>query len=138
MSQTPNPISPPVAWPTITPTEHTMLVVWGLFARQIGLVEKLQALSLPQRTRDHSPQTKLIQFLVAILGGCEYLQDMSKGPHRLVKDQAVAEAWGQPGWANYSGVSRTLKACTANHVQDFAVVLNAVSQPFIRPLAKVG
>jgi len=131
MSHTPNPISPPAVWPTITPTEHAMLVVWGLFARQIGLVEKLQALSLPQRTRDHSPQTKLIQFLVAILGGCEYLQDMSKGPHPLVKDQAVAEAWGQPGWADYSGVSRTLKACTADNVQDFVAALNAVSQPFI-------
>jgi hypothetical protein len=45
MSHTPNPILP-AAWPTITPTEHAMLVVWGLFARQIGLVEKLQALSL--------------------------------------------------------------------------------------------
>ncbi len=101
-----------------------MLVVWGLFARQIGLVEKLQALSLPQRTRDHMPQTKPIQFLVAILGGCEYLQDMSKGPHPLVKDQAVAEAWGQPGWADYSGVSRTLKACTVEDVQEFVAVLN--------------
>jgi hypothetical protein len=74
MSQVPNPILPPAAWPTITPTEHAMLVVWGLFARQIGLIEKLQALPIPQRTRDHTPQTKLIQFLVAILGGCEYLQ----------------------------------------------------------------
>jgi hypothetical protein len=131
MSHTPNPILPPAAWPTITPTEHAMLVVWGLFARQIGLIEKLQALSLPQRTRDHTPQTKLIQFLVAILGGGEYLQDMSKGPHPLVKDHAVAEAWAQPGWADYSGVSRTLKACTAENVNDFVAVLNAVSQPFI-------
>ncbi len=131
MSHTPNPISQPASWPSVTPTDHAMLVVWGLFARQIGLVQKLQALTLPQRKRDHTPQTKLIQFLVAILGGCEYLQDMSKGPHPLVRDQAVAEAWAQPGWADYSGVSRTLKACTAEHVQDFVTVLNAVSQPFI-------
>lgn len=36
---------------------------------------------------------------------------MSHGPHPLDKDQAVADAWGQPGWADYSGVSRTLKVC---------------------------
>ncbi len=131
MSVAPTPIPQPESLPSITATDHAMLVVWGLFARQIGLVEKLQTLCLPQRKRDHTPQTKLIQFLVAILNGCEYLQDMSKGPHPLVKDPAVAEAWGQPGWADYSGVSRTLKACTSENVQDLVAVLNTVSQPFV-------
>lgn len=133
MSVAPSPIPEPEPepLPSITATEHAMLVVWGLFARQIGLVEKLQALCLPQRKRDHAPQTKLLQFLVAILGGCEYLQDISQGPHPLVKDQAVAEAWGQPGWADYSGVSRTLKACSAENVQELVAVLDAVSQPFV-------
>lgn len=131
MSVAPSPIPEPEPLPSLTATEHAMLVVWGLFARQIGLVEKLRTLCLPQRKRDHAPQTKLIQFLVAILGGCEYLQDMSRGPHPLVKDSAVAEAWGQPGWADYSGVSRTLKASSAENVQELIAVLNAVSQPFV-------
>ena len=45
---------------------------------------------------------------MAILGGLEHLQDISLSAHPLDMDQAVAEAWGQPGWADYSGVSRTL------------------------------
>jgi hypothetical protein len=112
-------------------TNHAMLVVWGHFARQIGLIEVLEALPIPQRQREHTPQTKLMEFLVAILGGCAYLQDISHGPHPLDKDQAVAAAWGQPGWADYSGVSRTLAACTAETAAQVAQALQSVSQPFI-------
>ncbi len=117
--------------PTIILTSHAMLVVWGDFARRIGLVDKLKKVSIPQRTREHTPQTKIIEFLVAILGGHAYLKDISHGPHPLDQDGAVAEAWGQPAWADYSGVSRTLKACTAETVAEMEQVLQEVSQPFI-------
>jgi hypothetical protein len=108
-----------------------MLVPWGMFARQIGLVQGLEKVSIPQRARDHAPQAKLLEFLVAILGGCAYLQDISCGPHPLDQDQAVADAWGQPAWADYSGVSRTLQACTANSVESVREVIAQVSRPFI-------
>jgi len=117
--------------PATTLTNHAMLVAWGPFAWQIGLIEALETIPIPQRKRDHTPQTKLIEFLAAILGGCTYLQDISHGPHPLDQDQAVAEAWGQPGWADYSGVSRTLKACTEETVAAVTQALQAVSQPFI-------
>jgi hypothetical protein len=38
-----------------TPTQHAMLVVWGLYARRIGLVEALNQVELKQKTRDHRP-----------------------------------------------------------------------------------
>lgn len=117
--------------PEPTLTNHAMLVVWGQFAGLIGLVKGLEATPIPQRERDHTPQTKLIEFLVAILGGCAYLKDISHGPHPLDKDQAVADAWGQPGWADYSGVSRTLKAGNEETVAAVTQALQAVSQPFI-------
>jgi hypothetical protein len=117
--------------PRVVRTAHAMLVPWGLFARQIGLVERLEQVPVSQRSRTHTPQTKLIQFLVAILGGCAYLQDMSGGPHPLDRDQAVAEAWGQPAWADYSGVSRTLNACTAETVAAIREAVARVSGPFI-------
>jgi len=68
---------------------------------------------------------------VAILGGCAYLQDISSGPHPLDQDGAVADAWGQPAWADYSGISRTLKACTDETVVAIEQALQQVSQPFI-------
>jgi hypothetical protein len=117
--------------PTTTLTEHAMLVIWGAFAQKIGLITSLEKVKIGQRKREHSPQSKLIEFLVAILVGCEYLQDISHGAHPLDQDQAVAEAWGQPGWADYSGVSRTLKACSSATVNEIEQVLQAISQPFI-------
>jgi hypothetical protein len=108
-----------------------MLVIWGAFARQMGLIEALERVKIPQRTREHTPERKLTEFLVAILGGCEYLQDISHGSHPLDQDKAVAEAWGQSEWADYSGVSRTLKACTPETVAAIKGVLEEVSQPFI-------
>ena len=112
-------------------TTHAMLVPWGQYAQAIGLIQKLKGVPIRQKTRDHSPQTKVIEFLVAILGGLPYLKDISQGPHPLDQDQAVARAWDQPGWADYSGVSRTLQALTPEDVSSIIAVLNEVSQPFI-------
>jgi hypothetical protein len=124
------PITRPEA-PIATLTSHAMLVPWGLFAQRIGLVEALEGISIPQRTRDHTPQTKLIEFLVSIMTGCAHLKDISHGAHPLDQDLAVAQAWSQQGWADYSGVSRTLKACTGETVAAVKEALDTVLQPFI-------
>ena len=112
-------------------TSHAMLVPWGLFAQQIGLIERLREVPLAQRTRDHTPQDKVIEFLVATLSGCPYLQDISQGAHPLDQDQVVAQAWGQEGWADYSGVSRTMAACTSDTVAALEAALIDVSRPFL-------
>jgi len=112
-------------------TSHAMLVPWGLFAQHIGLIEELAKVPIPQRSQEHTPQSKLLEFFVAILSGCAYLQDISRGVHPLDQDQAVADAWGQPGWADYSGVSRTMHRCTAETVQAVRQAGERVSRPFI-------
>ncbi len=114
-----------------TLTQHAMLVAWGLFAQQIGLVERIQAVPIQQRTRNHAPQSKVLEMFVATLGGCAYLQDISLGPVPLDQDIAVAQAWGQEGWADYSGVSRTLKACTPETVSALEAALSEISRPYI-------
>jgi len=108
-----------------------MLVPWGFFAQRIGLVEALEGVPIPQRRREYTPQTKLIEFLVSILAGCAYLQDISRAPHPLDQDSAVAQAWGQEGWADYSGVSRTMKACSEKTVVAVKEALEVISRPFI-------
>jgi len=118
--------------PTTTLTSHAMLVPWGLFARGIGLVSALESIPIPQRRRTYTPQTKVIEFLAAMLAGCAYLKDISHGPHPLDQDLATARAWGQPGWADYSGISRTLKACTEETVTAVKEALEAVSRPFVQ------
>jgi hypothetical protein len=56
--------------PTSVPTSHAMLVPWGIFAQRTGLVTGLEEVPILQRQREHSPQMKLIEFLVSILSGC--------------------------------------------------------------------
>jgi hypothetical protein len=113
-------------------TQHAFLVAWGWYADSIDLIQALQAVALRQKQYTHTPQTKVLEFLVAILGGLGYLQDISRSAHPLDQDQAVAEAWGQSGWADYSGVSRTLSALSWDEAYTLAQVLEQVSQPLLQ------
>lgn len=54
-------------------TDHALLVLLGQFAQHLGLIELLHSVPIAQKTVEHSPQTKLIQFLVAILAGLNQL-----------------------------------------------------------------
>jgi hypothetical protein len=112
-------------------TQHALLVPWGHFAREIGLLSGLEALKLNQKVYEHTPQAKVLEFLVAILSGAKYLQDISLAAHPLDKDLAVAAAWGQASWADYTGVSRTLSAVSWSEAHEIVSVLERVSQPFL-------
>jgi len=54
-------------------TSHALLVPWGLFAQETGLIKGVQTVPIPQRTRDHAPQAKVLEMFVGILGGSAYL-----------------------------------------------------------------
>lgn len=112
-------------------TQHAMLIVWGHFARTIGLLERLSKVPIPQKKVLRAPQEKVTEFLIGLLSGIEYLTDLSEGPAPLAKDTEVAIAWKLQAMADASGVSRTLHACDDQTVQGLAAVLEAVSQPFL-------
>jgi hypothetical protein len=99
------------------------LIPWGYFAQEIGLISGIEAVQLNQKIYEHTPQAKVIEFFVAILSGAKYLQDISLAAHPLDKDGAAAQAWGQPGWADYTGMSRTLKKLTWSEVHALIEVL---------------
>jgi hypothetical protein len=112
-------------------TQHAFLVAWGWFAEPIGLIRQLQAVPLQQKRYHHTPQGKVLEFLVAILAGLKHLQDISLAAHPLDRDPAVAQAWGQDSWADYSGVSRTLSGLSWEEARQIARVLEHISQPYI-------
>jgi hypothetical protein len=122
-------VAPTALLPIVT--DHALLVLLGKFAQHLGLIRLLEAVPIPQKTRDHRPQTKLIQFLIGILAGLDYLQDFNAGPHPLVGDPAVIASWGQDAFAHYSGVSRTLAAADATTLQAVIAALQQVSRPFL-------
>jgi len=113
-------------------TQHAFLVAWGWFAEETGLIKKIQAVALKQKTYTHSPQSKVLEFVVGTLAGMQHMQELSLSAHPLDRDSAVAEAWGQSGWADYSGVSRTLSALSWAEVQAIVAALEEVSQPYLQ------
>jgi len=112
-------------------TQHALLIPWGRFAGEIGLLSGIEAIKLKQKVYEHTPQSKVIEFFVAVLSGAKFLQEVSLSAHPLDKDLAVAQAWGQSGWADYTGISRTLSALSWAEAHEIVSVLERVSQPFL-------
>ena len=113
-------------------TDHAWLVVLGYFSQALGLVSELAKVPIEQRKgRDHTPQKKLIELLVGIVGGIEYLQDLNLAEQPIAKDVTVAEAWAQAIFAHYSSVSRTLDASNEDTLTAVIEVLRSISRPFI-------
>lgn len=112
-------------------TQHALMVAWGEFAQEIGLIDQLKQVAIPQKAVVHTPQAKLLTFLMGILTGIEHLKDLNEGAHPLAHDWPAIRAWGLVGLAHYSGISRTLSACDQDTVAAISQGLQAVSQPFI-------
>jgi hypothetical protein len=118
-------------WP-ITNTEHGMLVAFGEFLQQHGLLERLRQIPVPQKTHDFKPQDKLIEFLAGIMSGMEHLQDLNHGPRPLAQDATVAQAWGLEDFAHFTTVGRTLAVCDEQTVTATEVAITGFSRPFLQ------
>ena len=113
-------------------TDHAWLVVMGYLGQALGLITRLEEVPIQQRNGPKcGPQTKIIELLVGILGGIEYLQDLSLAENPIAKDPTIADAWAQEIFVHYSGVSRTLEASNEETLAAIIEVLQAISRPFI-------
>ena len=116
-------------------TQHALMVAWGEFADEIGLLQKLAQVSIPQKSVVHVPYGKVLSFLMGVLTGITHLKDLNEGPHPLAHDWVAIRAWGLAAMAHYTGISRTLAACDSDGddatVRAITQVLHEVSQPFI-------
>ena len=124
------PSMPPVGDPP-QPTQHGLLVCWGHFARELGLLDHLQRVPVPQKTVTHTPAAKLTTLFMGLLSGIEYLRDLTHAPAPLYHDPTLAAAWGLAALPEASGVSRTLTACTPASLTALQTALATLTQPFL-------
>ncbi len=113
-------------------TQHGMLIPWGRFARHLHLSDRLRAAVPPRSHKDALPGGDLLlEFGLASLAGYEYLESLNLGPHPLVKDQAVQDAWDIQ-FRHYTTVSRFLYELNETDVERVQAQLEAILQPYIR------
>ena len=60
-----------------------MLIAWGEYATEIGLIDKLSHIPIPVKGVVHAPQAKVLTFLMGILTGITHLKDLNEGSHPL-------------------------------------------------------
>jgi len=111
--------------PPLLVTDHALLVAYGRFAEQIGLIKAIEQVPFGMKTVIHSPADKLLELLNHILAGGMHINELGKSAHPLVHDDAVAHAWGQESFASASGVSELLHSVSTD---DGAAVKTALEQ----------
>jgi hypothetical protein len=102
---------------------------FGRFARQIGLIAALDRIPLTMKTIDHSPGDKLAELFAHILAGGMHVKELETSPHPLIRDEAVAHAWGQEFFASASGVTALLRAVSPESVVALKEELQQVIAP---------
>ena len=115
---------------TVVQTEHALLIAYGRFADQVGLLDALAQVSFKMKTVEHSPEDKTAELLAHILAGGMHVNELAKSAHPLVTDQAVAEAWGQDSFASASGVSGLLHSVSKDTVDTLKTKLRSVLDPY--------
>ncbi len=96
-------------------SQYAFLVAQGLFAEHIGLSQKLQAVPLEQKRYTHTPQAKVMEFLVATLAGLEHLQDISLAAHPLAKDRACCRVRPGPALGPGRPAALVRQRCSHRH-----------------------
>jgi hypothetical protein len=121
---------------TLVETEHGLLVAYGRFAQQTGLIDAFERLPYKMKTVEHGPEDKAAELLAHILAGGMHMNELAKNAHPLVRDQAVAKAWGQDSFASASGVSGLLRSVSQDTVDTLKTNLRSVLDPYRRRILR--
>ncbi|MCL4304196.1 MAG: hypothetical protein KJ077_51410 [Anaerolineae bacterium] len=113
-------------------TQHGMLIPWGRFAGHLRLSERLRTAVPPRHHKDaQSGGDLILEFGLASLAGCAYLEELNLGAHPLVKDEAVQDAWDVQ-LRHYTTVSRYLYDLDTAAAAQVQAELEAIMVPYIR------
>jgi len=113
-------------------TQHGMLIPWGRFARHLQLSERLRSAVPPRQHQDAlSGGDLILEFGLTSLSGCHYLEELNRGAHPLVKDQAVQDAWDVQ-FRHYTTVSRYLSELDVAEAAQVQAELEGIMLPYIR------
>ncbi|NIQ09755.1 MAG: hypothetical protein GWO23_08750 [Gammaproteobacteria bacterium] len=102
-----------------------LAVLWAKY-RQQEQFKPLKEVQIPIRTRDFSPNDKLLQLLLSILAGCESLVEVNS---KLKHEDALAKVWRWERFADQSTLSRTLDALTLMNIEQLRGATRTIWRP---------
>jgi hypothetical protein len=85
--------------------------------------QSLEQAKILMKSRDFSPTDKLQQVLVSILTDCETISEVNQ---KLKPEVQLAQLCGWPGFADQSGLSRTLDALTLMNIEQLRQAVDQV------------
>jgi hypothetical protein len=90
-------------------TKYAPLAALLVHYQQNQVLSSLSQVDIKMKTRDFTPVSKLEQVLISILAGCQYLVEVNS---KLKPEQALAQVWGLPRFADQATLASTLDALT--------------------------
>ena len=104
-------------------TQYAPLAALLAHYQQKQVLAPLEKVTIPMKTRDFSPVSKLKQILVSILAGCETLTAFNS---ELDGEADLAAIWGCGRFADQSTLSRTLDALTLMNIEQLRTATTAI------------
>jgi hypothetical protein len=113
-----------------TNTQYAPLAVLCAHYQATQLLEPLQQVPIPMKSRGFRPGDKLIQVLLSVLAGCGPLYEVNE---RLKPETGLAALWGWAAFSDQSNLSRTLDALSLKQID----LLQAQTRLIGRRLSRV-
>jgi len=95
-------------------TQYAALAALLAHYQQNQVFKPLDEVKIMMKTRDFTPQDKLQQIVVSILGGCQTLSEVNQ---KLKPERQLAQAGGWTHFADQASLSRTLDALTLMNIE---------------------
>lgn len=107
-------------------TNYAPLAVLMAHWRRQERFQPLETVEMNMRTRDFSPQDKLLQVMLSILAGCKTLVEVNS---KLRQEIALAAVGQWTHFADQSTLSRTLDALTLKQIEQLRAAVRQIWQP---------
>jgi hypothetical protein len=109
----------------LTNSQYAPLAALSAHYQHHHVLEPLEHVQIPMKTRDFSPISKLTQVFLSILAGCETLYEVNT---QLEAETGLARVWGWEGFADQSSLSRTLDALTLTNIDQLRHATTSIWQ----------
>ena len=109
----------------ITNTQYAPLAVLCAHYQTNQVLDPLQQVEIPMKTRVFRPGDKLIQILMSILGGCGPLYEFNE---RLKPESGLAAMWDWETFSDQSTLSRLLDVLSQKQIEKMQEQTGAIKR----------